>query len=479
MERVRVGQFDALFDRIKNAQNGGARCVPYSQALREIGFGKKRSHWIWYVIPSHKSIRPTTRKPQFLLPSIEAHRAYLGNEILRKRFMDILVVTLSHLNMKGKTLKQIYGSIDSLKVRETCSMFAIASFLELKNLTYTTEEYAKSVLELCVAVLLGDVKKRVTNLSPKALRVLDQEYSTSSSKHIKTTADLVELVEKSSSIDIDDRDDSTVTSTKVQEDEVEKEKQRRPMFEWKDRDKWVRFSQEISDTIHRALSQGKHIVKYDAAGKTYVLNLTRMVQRNMRTHFERDVRLVKEPVVKNKEEEYEWMWFDDDNWIAYELNIAHKLEFARRHNAKHVSFMTSNGRRYRVNLVKMTQTNLRSNRSRRVRRSLKGTSSTITTDDDDDEENKNKKTFVPSLPPPVLHQNCTFSNAINTSSSKPSTVVIDDAAKRSRNRAMRAFKPKRPTGPLRNYCENCSLHKSKHESLHESGKLCCPIASVL
>ena len=45
--RMDRGRFDALFDRIKKAQSGEDRMnVSYAQALREIGFGRKRSKTI-------------------------------------------------------------------------------------------------------------------------------------------------------------------------------------------------------------------------------------------------------------------------------------------------------------------------------------------------------------------------------------------------------------------------------------------------
>lgn len=466
---IKRENFDALFDRIKKAQNGDERMtVPYSQALREIGFGKKRSHWIWYVIPSHKKIRPTTRKPQFLLPSIEAHRAYLGNEILRKRLMDILVVTLSHLTKKGKTLKNIYGAIDSGKVRETCSMFAIASLLEFKNSRYTTKDISKTLLQLCVGILESDVKRSgIVRLHPKVLRVYHEETS-SELERFETTADISRLASVDSHKG-EDEDDGDI-STKIQE----RKEESRPVFEWREsHNKWIPFSQEISDKIERARIRGECEARYRVSNKPYTLDFSRMKQRNLRSGFERDVR--RRMAVRTNEEvktcdkicqKYEWMWFDGDNWIAYASDIAKRLESAKRKNfTKTVSFTTNHGHRYRVNVETMTQTNLRTNFSRRVRRVVRQSGH-----DEKDGDSRNKtSTLSQQLPPPPAPQKSSFKNILLGRDNGNGVV------KASKKRAK--FAPKRSSGPLRNYCETCSLHKARHETFN--GELLCPIASSL
>ena len=476
MER---GRFDALFERIKKAQSGeGRMTVSYAQALREIGSGKKRSHWIWYVIPSHKRIR-RTRKPQFLLPSIEAHRAYLGNEILRKRLMDIFAVTLSHLTTKGKTLNQIYGALDASKVREASSIFAIASFLELKNVRYTTKDIAKTMLQLCVGILEADDKKRgVVRLHPKVLRVYLEE-AFSKPERFETTADILRLASMVTETGDEDHDEDD--STKLQE---RREEITRPVFEWREsRDKWVPFSQDLCDTFERALRVGKREVRYLVANKPYVLDVTRMKQKNLRSRFERDVRRVvtktvgvgKDAVTTNNnhttrtDREYEWLWFDGDNWIPYAPNVAARLEMAKRKNhVKSVTFTTNHTHRYRVNLSTMTQTNLRTNFSRRVRRVLRG-SGVCNDDKDRTTSGKNTTRFVPSPPPAPARTHRSFKSVVETDTAHHTVFKPPTTRKR--------FSPKRTTGPLRNYCQNCGLHKSRHDTVN--GVLSCKIVASL
>ncbi len=434
--------------------------MPYASALREIGFGKKRSHWIWYVIPAHKNIRPQTSRPKYCLPSMEAHRAYLGHEVLRKRLIEILSVTLTHLTSnKRKNLKSIYGITDAEKVRETCSMFAIASRMEIENPTWCNKEFAKNCLNICIAVLLSDTKKDVTTLHPKAIRVYREEIS-ASSKRFETTLNILRIGEK-----VRNKEEDDVITTSCKEDNEEEEKPERK-FEWQDGKKWVPFSDEISKKIDQSLNRGDRIVKYQIKGTPYVLNaaiLSKMKQRNRVSGFERSVRVSLRPEKKKEEEEeeeeeekYEWTWFDGDHWIAYNKNIALKLESALRNRENHlVSFVTNGGQKYVVNLKTMKQRNLRTNFYRRVRRNVEN-GSTATS------KNTTTVTSLPTLSPspPPPPQTCSYSNIVSTDSKTTRTT-----------RCM--FKSKRSSGPLKSYCQICSLHISKHDE-EVGGIFYCP-----
>ena len=82
----------AAVQLIQQAQDGEyavgnhGRLPPFSTALQEIEAGAKRSHWIWYVWPSLRPVRPEVRLPQFLLPDITSGcAALLVDPVLRSR----------------------------------------------------------------------------------------------------------------------------------------------------------------------------------------------------------------------------------------------------------------------------------------------------------------------------------------------------------------------------------------------------------
>merc|ERR1712224_883721 len=85
-----------LFASLVQAQNGVSH-TPYSQALKEIQEGGKRSHWIWYVWPSLRALRPGTSRPHFLLPDFSTAQELLVTEPLASRLEEISWIALEKL----------------------------------------------------------------------------------------------------------------------------------------------------------------------------------------------------------------------------------------------------------------------------------------------------------------------------------------------------------------------------------------------
>lgn len=105
--------------------------VPYTQALREIKAGRKRSHWIWYVFPCWHTIRKTSR-PRYSLKTLEEGKLYLLHPELSQRLVEITVVAGRHLDGTRQALLRLFGYIDSSKFVEVMTFFAVAAG-ELKN----------------------------------------------------------------------------------------------------------------------------------------------------------------------------------------------------------------------------------------------------------------------------------------------------------------------------------------------------------
>eukprot|EP00927_Polykrikos_kofoidii_P020539 TRINITY_DN19765_c0_g1_i1.p1 TRINITY_DN19765_c0_g1~~TRINITY_DN19765_c0_g1_i1.p1 ORF type:complete len:269 (-),score=31.58 TRINITY_DN19765_c0_g1_i1:69-809(-) len=136
------GAVDRLLQSILSAQNG-RESSSYSKALKEISAGRKRSHWIWYVWPCLREIRPTTSKPHYLLPDMDAVKAYLQHDVLAARLKEITSVAISQLQT-GIKPAQLLGSMnDAEKFRETMTFFAVAA----------ADTGDVQVLELCVEAL--------------------------------------------------------------------------------------------------------------------------------------------------------------------------------------------------------------------------------------------------------------------------------------------------------------------------------------
>jgi len=132
----------AVLQTIKAAQDDGLavygkdgnltrRCPGHAVARAEIEQGAKKSHWIWYVWPSLQSVRSNVRYPQFLLPNLQAARAYLCHPVLAERLVDVSRLAAAHLD-RGVPPQKLFGKqhkFDIAKFREAMTVFAVAARL--------------------------------------------------------------------------------------------------------------------------------------------------------------------------------------------------------------------------------------------------------------------------------------------------------------------------------------------------------------
>lgn len=92
----------------------------YSQALSEIGNGRKRSHWIWYIFPQIKGLGFSYYSQYYGISSLQEAKDYLENELLRNRLFEITESLLLH---KGENIEDIMGGIDALKLKSSMTLF--------------------------------------------------------------------------------------------------------------------------------------------------------------------------------------------------------------------------------------------------------------------------------------------------------------------------------------------------------------------
>ncbi len=102
-------------DRYLRAQDRG--CA-YQWALYELRCGKKKSHWIWFVMPR---LTGSSRMSQYYgLGNRWAARAYLRHPVLGPRLLRCVEAVLACRN----TMLQIFGAVDAAKLRQTAELFA-------------------------------------------------------------------------------------------------------------------------------------------------------------------------------------------------------------------------------------------------------------------------------------------------------------------------------------------------------------------
>ncbi len=104
--------------RFLEAQN--REYAGYKQALEEVRSGRKRTHWIWYIFPQVKGLGYSQMANFYGIKDREEGEDYLLHPTLNDRIHEISSALLQH---KGKAAIDILGSIDSMKVRSSMTLF--------------------------------------------------------------------------------------------------------------------------------------------------------------------------------------------------------------------------------------------------------------------------------------------------------------------------------------------------------------------
>ena len=103
-------------ERFVRAQEG-----VYEAALAELRAGRKRSHWMWFVFPQLAGLGTSPMAQRYAIGSLAEARAYLGHPVLGPR-LRACAETL--LGVEGRTVHEILGSPDDLKLRSCATLFA-------------------------------------------------------------------------------------------------------------------------------------------------------------------------------------------------------------------------------------------------------------------------------------------------------------------------------------------------------------------
>lgn len=102
-------------DRFKEAQR-----VDYPIALEEIKSGCKKSHWMWYIFPQLKDLGYSPTAKYYGIDGKEEAIAYLADESLRSRLIEISKALLS---LETSNATEIFGYPDDMKLKSCMTLF--------------------------------------------------------------------------------------------------------------------------------------------------------------------------------------------------------------------------------------------------------------------------------------------------------------------------------------------------------------------
>jgi uncharacterized protein (DUF1810 family) len=94
-----------------------------AQVRRELGEGRKRSHWMWFVFPQLRNLGRSAIARHYGIGSLEEARAYLAHPVLGPRLVECTELVNK---VEGRSVHEIFGSPDDLKFRSSMTLFALA-----------------------------------------------------------------------------------------------------------------------------------------------------------------------------------------------------------------------------------------------------------------------------------------------------------------------------------------------------------------
>jgi uncharacterized protein (DUF1810 family) len=96
----------------------------FEKVRSELRDGKKSGHWMWFIFPQIKGLSNSALARSFAISSKEEAEAYLRHSILGPRLREC--TRLVNL-IEGRSIEQIFGYPDDLKVRSCMTLFAHAT----------------------------------------------------------------------------------------------------------------------------------------------------------------------------------------------------------------------------------------------------------------------------------------------------------------------------------------------------------------
>jgi uncharacterized protein (DUF1810 family) len=119
-----------------------AQAGVYHTVVEELRTGRKRSHWIWFIFPQIAGLGSSPMAERYAISSLREAAAYLRHDVLGLRLHECTQLVN---RIKGRSIGDIFGSPDDLKVRSSMTLFARATddnadFVELLDKYYNGEE---------------------------------------------------------------------------------------------------------------------------------------------------------------------------------------------------------------------------------------------------------------------------------------------------------------------------------------------------
>jgi uncharacterized protein (DUF1810 family) len=101
-----------------------AQAGVYAGVVGELRAGRKRSHWIWFIFPQIAGLGSSATAARYAISSLDEARAYLRHDVLGPRLRECTRLVNA---VQNRSLGEIFGSPDDMKVRSSMTLFARAA----------------------------------------------------------------------------------------------------------------------------------------------------------------------------------------------------------------------------------------------------------------------------------------------------------------------------------------------------------------
>ncbi|WAC94016.1 DUF1810 domain-containing protein [Mycobacterium sp. Aquia_213] len=129
-----------------------AQAPVYPSVVEELRAGRKRGHWMWFVFPQLRGLGSSSTAVHYGISSLQEARAYLGHELLGPRLRECTqLVNQVH----GRSITEIFGSPDDLKLRSSMTLFALATD-DRQDFTKLLENYYRGQQDALTLAQLRD-----------------------------------------------------------------------------------------------------------------------------------------------------------------------------------------------------------------------------------------------------------------------------------------------------------------------------------
>jgi uncharacterized protein (DUF1810 family) len=127
-----------------------AQARVYRTVVDELRAGRKRSHWIWFIFPQIAGLGSSPMAMRYAIGSLDEARAYLRHNVLGPRLHGCARLVNA---VQGRSIEEIFGFPDDLKVRSSMTLFARATgdnrdFVGLLERYYQGEQDPLTVAQL-------------------------------------------------------------------------------------------------------------------------------------------------------------------------------------------------------------------------------------------------------------------------------------------------------------------------------------------